>query len=99
MTAFPVLASLGTSVQIFMPGLDILPQLLAKFKLPARTVNKTCLNSQQYYRNKAHLMTVRLTNKHFNVQIFLVYSPQEDDPEDIRKSFYHNVLYKFRQLM
>ena len=41
--------------------------------------------------DKAHFITVRLTNKDFNVQIVLVYSPQENDPEDIRESFYHDV--------
>ena len=39
--------------------------------------------------DKAHFVTVRLTNKDFNVQIVLAYGPQENDPEDIRESFYH----------
>ena len=41
--------------------------------------------------DKAQFITVRLTSKDFNVQIVLVYGPQENDPEDIRESFYHNV--------
>ena len=41
--------------------------------------------------DKAHFIKVRLTNKDFNVQIVLVYGPQENDPEDIRESFYHDV--------
>ena len=41
--------------------------------------------------DKAHFITVRLTNKDFNVQIVLVYGPQENDHKDIRESFYHDV--------
>ena len=41
--------------------------------------------------DKTHFITVRLTNKDFNVQIVLVYGHQENDPEDIRESFYHDV--------
>ena len=41
--------------------------------------------------DKAQFVTVRLTNEDFNVQIVLVYGPQENDPEDIRESFYHDV--------
>ena len=41
--------------------------------------------------DKAQFVTVRLTKEGFNVQIVLVYGPQENDPEDIRESFYHDV--------
>ena len=41
--------------------------------------------------DKAQSVTVQLTNKDFNVQIVLVYGPQENDPEDIRESFHHDV--------
>ena len=40
---------------------------------------------------KAQFVTVRLTNKDFNVQIVLVYGSQENGPEDTRVSFYHDV--------
>ena len=46
--------------------------------------------------NKAQFVTVRLTNKDFNVQIVLVYGPQENDPEDIRESFYHDVFVQIQ---
>ena len=42
--------------------------------------------------DKTQFVTVRLTNKDLNVQIVLVYGPQESYPEDIRESFYHDVL-------
>ena len=41
--------------------------------------------------DKAHFVTVQLTNKDFNVQIVFVYGPQENDPEDIKESLYHDV--------
>ena len=41
--------------------------------------------------DKAQFVTVRLTSEDFNVQIVLVYGPQENDPVDIRESFYHDV--------
>ena len=41
--------------------------------------------------DKAQFVTVRLTDKDFNVQIVLVYGPQENDLEDVRESFYHDV--------
>ena len=41
--------------------------------------------------DKAQFVTIRLTNKDLNVQIVLVYGPQESDPEDIRESIYHDV--------
>ena len=41
--------------------------------------------------DKAHFITVRLTIKDFNVQIVLAYGRKENDPEDIRESFHHDV--------
>ena len=41
--------------------------------------------------DKAHFNTVRFTNKDSNVQVVLVYGPQEYDPQDIKESFYHDV--------